>query len=499
MNYKFRNVTVSIVVIVMAFTGHVFASSFADTHGFSTKGIGMGNAMTAIVDDWSSVYYNMAGLGKTQQLKGNAVGGSADTNAGMGLKKKDAKKETNIVSGDTKPCLNELHLGFMYTMPMFKIDYNRSASDLDILGDKDLEYGIITLGVALDLNTIITMPSFFSSARLGIGMGTPADGNVARVNDDDLRTHDFIRYGREAQMAKIMVGLGFGFMDDLFGVGLGVNASFAGKGTMIMENVQVSSGDQTPTARTQMDLGLNPSILAGVYFSPGRLIPVLKGLETGISYRQETAMEIKPFDAAAIIDDVTSMEMKLAIFDYYSPHSFTLGVAYDVLGMVLVSVDVEMQLWSLYKVSPVMEKIYNDLDETNPSGGYEIPDAKNIIIPKLGVKYDVFDWFSVMAGAAYRPSIFDASALDGRLNMLDGATIMASLGAGFKVPPMFGLKGPIDIFIAYQYQYMLKTTTDKTDIDPYGPDADDTNDNMNPNYSFGGMCHAVTVGLTYHL
>jgi len=489
MNYRFRNLTVSIVVIVMAFTGHVFASSFADTHGYSTKGIGMGNAMTAIVDDWSSVYYNVAGLGKTKQLKGSAAG--EDTKAGMGLKKKDAKQETKIISGDSTAHLNELYLGFMYTMPMFKIDYNKSASDLEILGDQDLSYGIITLGVALDLNTVITMPSFFSSARLGIGLGTPADGNVAKVNDDDLKTHNFIRYGREAQMAKIMLGLGFGFMDDLFGVGLGVNASFAGKGSMMMEDVLIATGEQVPVARTRMDLGLNPSVTAGVYFNPGQLVPILKGLDVGASYRMATAMKIKPFDAGAITTTAIELQLSLAIFDYYSPHTITFGVAYDVLGLVLVSADLEMQLWSMYEVSPVMEANYGD-----ETGELAIPKAKNVFVPKLGVKYDVFSWFSVMAGLAYRPSMFDASALDGRHNMLDGTTYTGSLGAGFKIPPMFGMKGPVDITVAYQIQYMPKTTTDKITIDPDGPGG---SLNMNPNYSFGGTCHAVTVGLSYHI
>ena len=40
-------------------------SNFGDTYGFSARGIAMGNAITAGVNDWSSVFYNMAGLGRT--------------------------------------------------------------------------------------------------------------------------------------------------------------------------------------------------------------------------------------------------------------------------------------------------------------------------------------------------------------------------------------------------------------------------------------------------
>ena len=43
-----------------------FASSIGTTCGFSPRGMAMGNAMVAHVDDWSSIYYNAAGLGKTK-------------------------------------------------------------------------------------------------------------------------------------------------------------------------------------------------------------------------------------------------------------------------------------------------------------------------------------------------------------------------------------------------------------------------------------------------
>ncbi|PKL35395.1 MAG: hypothetical protein CVV44_21550 [Spirochaetae bacterium HGW-Spirochaetae-1] len=462
----------------MAFTGHVFASSFADTHGYSAKGIGMGNAMTAIVDDWSSVYYNMAGLGKTKQLKGSADGQKGGSDSGMGLKKKGAKEATSAVSSESKALLNEVYLGFMYTLPMLSINENKSISTLDVVGDKDLGYSIITLGVALDLNIFVSMPSFISSARLGIGLGTPADGSVAKVNDINLDTHDFIRYGREAQMAKIMVGLGFGFLDDLFGVGVGVNASFAGKGSMIMGDVNITNDEQTPLAETKMDLAISPSMVAGVYVNPGKLLSILQGLEFGASYRQETAMEIKPFNAAAVVPATMNMSLSLAISDYYAPHTVTAGVAYNILGMVLVSADVEVQLWKYYKVSPVMNYLYAS----------QLPDANNVIMPKLGVKYDPLSWLSVMAGASYRTAIFDAKEMSGDVDLLDGPTISASVGLGFKLPSLPGLKGNVDIIVAYQYQYMLETSVKK-----------DTEEALEPNYTFGGMCHAVSMGLSLHI
>lgn len=56
----------SAIFIALMLCMPVFASNPADTYGYSPRGMALGNAMTAIVNDWSSVWYNPAGLGKTR-------------------------------------------------------------------------------------------------------------------------------------------------------------------------------------------------------------------------------------------------------------------------------------------------------------------------------------------------------------------------------------------------------------------------------------------------
>ncbi len=64
-NYKAIRIITVFAALLLALP--LFASNSAETFGFGTRGISMGNAMTATVDDWSSVWYNPAGLGKTVQ------------------------------------------------------------------------------------------------------------------------------------------------------------------------------------------------------------------------------------------------------------------------------------------------------------------------------------------------------------------------------------------------------------------------------------------------
>ncbi len=472
MRLKIKAVLIGSLMALMCMGGNAFASSFADVHGYSTKGIAMGNAQTAIVNDWSSVYYNISGLGKTLNQKSITGGGEA---LDMGLKKKKGAPST-----DTKSYINELYVGFMYTIPVFSVDYNKSTvpSDFDIKATDSLDYGILTLGLAIDINLIYKLPDFISSARIGLGMGTPADGSVTKVNDISPDSHNFLRYGREAQMAKIMVGFGMGFLKDMFGVGFGVNASFSGEGTVVMNDVNIGAAPQTPDSESRMDLGLAPSLLAGFYFDFGKVFPVVHGLQIGASYRMETAMQIDPFDAAADVPNVMTMAMQLAIFDYYAPHTITTGVAYTRWG-VTVSVDVDIALWKYYEVSTSVKANYPDL-----------PTFNNIVIPKFGVAYEVFDWFTVMGGYMFQPSFIPDGEMTGDIDFLDNDKHILSLGSTFQLGKLLGFAGPIEISIAYQFQLLPEREVFKTD---------NTTDNPEPDYAYGGTAHAVTVGFMLKL
>ena len=218
-------------------------------------------------------------------------------------------------------------------------------------------YGFTVIGGALDINTIVKMPKFISSFRLGIGMGMNADLSLVKVNDLDPRTHNFLRYGREIQNSAIMIGGGMGFLNDAFGGGIGVNVAFAGKGKMYME-AQLSADPQVPLGQSTMDLTIAPGAIAGIYFSPGKLVPVIDGLDIGASYRQETQMKIDPFNAAAgILGGIINMNLMTAIQDYYSPHSVSGGIAYTRWGLT-ISADVNWDMWSKSTLGKVMKNHY---------------------------------------------------------------------------------------------------------------------------------------------
>ncbi len=480
-----------------------FAASVTETYGFSPQGIALGNAMTARVNDWSSVFYNMAGLGRTTQLKGASaapVSSSNDSGDGLSLKKKE--EAPAAAATEERAFVNDLAVSYFRTMPSLKLKINRkdlSGNKISTLGADIDSYGYAILGLAVDLNYIYKMPSIVSSARLGVGAAANDDLSAAKLNDVDPRTHNFVCYGREAQMAAIMAGAGFGFLNDAFGIGVGARVSFSGEGVVTMEGVGMKSTSQNPYSQTKMDLSISPSLMAGAYFSPGKFVPIINGLDIGVSYRQESFMEINPFDATArAMDGSVNMRMIMGILDYYTPHTMTLGISYSIWKLT-VSADIEYQMYSKFKTNSANQYWHTDDkgtetdssdDDVNIAG--TMPKMKDILVYRLGVEFRVLSSVSLMCGAYYQPYFIPDNALTGDINLLDNDKYVGSAGATIKLPRMMGFGGPVDLTVAYQMQYLKDRKVVKSSS------ANFTN-TYNPNYTFGGTNHSIIAGLVLKL
>lgn len=481
--------------LVLVMSVGAFATSTAETIGFSAEGTAMGNAVVSIVHDWSSVFYNMAGLGRTR-YRGKFSAAETGTKT-MALKKKADEGESKGESDDYYP--NEICLGLIYTHPVFDIDISRFDSDGNSQptdATDDLNYGALMVGIAFDCNNLYKLPEkIISSCRLGLGLVTNWDLSVAQVNDVDMRSHNWLRYGREARRLSAFLGLGIGFLNDMFGVGIGVNASFSGEGKVSLDNVLVSGDPQTPEGQTKLDLSLMPYAVCGFYFDFGRAVSVLEGFSLGASYRQQSYLKVDPFPTLAIIQNGNiQMLLQLAIFDYYSPHNVSFGVSYTRWNVTL-AFDVEYQMWSGYMVSTTVEDVFER------QIGIDLPDFEDIFIYKLGVSYDALKWLTVMVGYSYQPTFVPDKAVTGIFNVLDNNKHIASLGATFTVGKYFGMQGPIQLTLAYQFQYLEARDVKKNQAAIQ--DALPTNypyyAGLNPNYSYGGMVHSVLFGLTFKL
>lgn len=412
-----------------------FASHYGDTYGYSTKGLSLGGAMCARADDWSSVYYNVAGLGKTVHLKKG---------------------------------VNQIALQYQGNMPDFEIDIPRD----DVHGDENLEAGTLILGLALDAYILMDLPAFISSARLGVGLCVNDDLTAMKINDLDPRTHNFMRYGREAQRLAVLTAFGMGFMDDKFGFGLGVNSSFDGEGTMFMEDIKLETEEQYPPGQTMMEMKIKPNLLLGAYFN------LTDTIHLGASFRDESILDIYPIKSTGVTETGNiALLMTLAMTDYYQPRSYTLGAAFE-LGSAVLSLDVEFQEWSGFRHSTPTSVNFEDY----------LADFDDIVIPRVGLEYKVDSMLNLLFGYYYQPSFVPDEAVSGILNYLDNDKHVVSGGLTFDVTPFLPIKANTEFCFGYQLQYLVDRDVTKT-----------SPTELNPDYSYGGLCHTVMLGLNISL
>lgn len=436
------------IIGCLILTHSAFAATIADTYGLSPKSMGMGNAMTAHVNDWSSVYYNISGLGRTSHLPENASRG-------------------------------EFFTGYLFTKPSTELDIPQRYSGTtyyETNADEDLDFGSYIIGAALDLNSIYKMPWVISSSRFGLALSVGDDLAIARVNDIEPQAHNYLRFGKEAQQMMLISGVGLGFFDDLLGIGVGIKSSFGGKSTILLEDVQVGTDPQTPRQQTRMELELDVSSwVAGLYIDFGKIVESLNGLSFGFAYRQESRFELDLKTIAVVEVGGIPLNLNLSMLDYYQPASFSAGLSYQITDRWLVAIDVEQQTWSDYDVSSNQSYHYNTI----------LPELDDILIPKIGLQYRVNPKASFYLGYYYQPSFVPDDAVKGEVNWLDNDKHVGSIGFSYNTGKWAGLHKPMVLHAGYQFQYLVDREVKK-----------DTPTTLNPNYSYGGTVHTVTIGFS---
>lgn len=480
------------------------ASNFADTYGLSSRSIGMANAVTATANDWTSLWYNPAGLGKTYTLPSYNIDEDGKVQSFAGLTEETGTTYRQRLLGFEASEGNvyfpgELALTILYTSPMMDLDIPRDG----VYADEDLDFGVIIVGFVFDINSIVAMPDFISSARIGIALGTGLDGWMYKINDISPMTHNYLRYGREAQRTIILMGAGLGFLDDLFGVGLAANIQNRSEARTRLEGLLLDPEVQSPQGQSRMTTEVRPFLNAGLYVNPvgiaeffdtsEEIIDILSGLEIGVSYRMETEMETYPFISESVME-VGSIDVpvSLAMYDYYSPHIISTGIAYTRFDLT-ASINIDYEMWSGFNLGRAYKDgvYYYDPDDPEEKIYVPLKSMNDIVTFRLGMAYDVKRWvegLTVFTGYYYQPSFVPDSAVKGDFNFLDNDKHVASIGAEYLIPNFWRFAGPVEINFAYQFQYLVPRDVKKTDLVITEPD-------KNPDYSYGGMCHTLTAGV----
>jgi hypothetical protein len=273
-------------------------------------------------------------------------------------------------------------------------------------------------------------------------------------------------------------GIGLGFLDDMFGLGFGINMIFHGNGTARVSELDIAEDNKNGMVETKMNIKSYRAPVVGLYICPGKINRTLDGLEAGFTYRAEAYLEMIPYKTEVYTTVGYSSMMAFSILEYYTPHIFILGLAYrlkPVLPALTVSIDLEYAKWSGFRISN--SKMNFIRANQDPNAPQELPELRDIFIYRIGFSYSALRWLDLLAGYYYEPSVIPDSQAEKKYNMLDNDKHVVSMGGKFTLSRRGGMGGPLQIIVAGQLQYLVERSVTKNPA--YW-------DSYNPNYVYGG-------------
>ncbi|MCP5502208.1 MAG: outer membrane protein transport protein [Leptospiraceae bacterium] len=470
-------------IIFLLFYSNLQAGNYSDVYGAHARANGMGNAVSSFVDDSSAVNYNVAGLGRVSRgelLKAIIETKTASPNpepAPEGASEPSPETGATPVETDagivenfksdfknfhkgaftfvpslrpTKP-LHELHFMANYAKPRMTTSapYNQ---DLAKTAD---DYASISL--AINLNSIYNIKR---NIRFGLSIQAPLSGNLMVINDLNPTVHRYLQYGMTNQKPTIMGGLGIELWKDRLFAGVGFNALAKGSGAMLLKDVPISPDTVTPDQQAVIEIKPLVTPTYGLQFSYGKL-------NLGVAYRREVAMAVDRLSARAQTTILSiQLDMDVALLQFFSPRMWTYGIAYKASDRLLLSFDLNRELWSGYRLSRA-KSTYSETLYLNDTTNY-----------RAGVEYGLLKSLKLRMGYTKRPTPVPDSP--GRNNWMDFDRLIATGGLSYFLFPsesgiLSNLVNPVVFDLVVEYQKMHGRHV-------YKYEATD----KNPNYSSGG-------------
>jgi long-chain fatty acid transport protein len=258
------------------------------TFGLGPKAIGMGNAFTAVADDFSAAWYNPAGMTQSKKV--------------------------------------EFGFGYQYMRPFLDVNdqYFRVQDSHSLACGLSLP---IPFSAWLEKKLYFGM-AFYMPWNLifGVKVPLPEEPQYLLLENEprDIIVNPALAFEIHRSLS---VGGSVLLSDNTFG-------TF--KATLTPENEAVLDVNQ--------ELPTTFSSSAALHFRPGEIWPALKGLQFGFVWRDEFRIEytFTPLIGIGYIPLIINFQA----ISLFQPQQFVFGLSYTPLPRVLVAVDLSYRMWS---------------------------------------------------------------------------------------------------------------------------------------------------------
>ena len=366
-------------LLLLFWSPTVLFASYAEFFGSSASTAAIGNQANLDPDDPSNNYYLPAILAHTKKIGFSLSLGSIDP-------------EFKAIDGI--------------------VVKNRSNSDADERGRADVNYRTTYHG-AVHLNLPIAHEN---AGNIGISFFSPV-GFFVESDSGDPYLPEYVMY--RSRYKRVLGYINYAHpLSRRFSLSLGAHL---GLQSTIKADTQTSLNGAGYGSSTNANSRISPSLGAIASF-----LARLDGHHIYLTYQQEMKSNLSA-NVFGEINDPTGLLFNITLDTmlYYDPHTFRLGWMKR-LGGFSSFLSLEYQLWKRYKTPSVT--ITRNSGILLPSNDYERLQAKDIVVPKVGLRYAFSDRWSLMAGLSSRPTPLKDD-FSGNGNSIDSDSVLYALGS----------------------------------------------------------------------
>ena len=240
-----------------------------------------------------------------------------------------------------------------------------------------------------------------NKGSLGFSLFLPV-GTLIKTNSGNAYLPEYVLY--RARYKRIVSHLNYAHqVSDLLAFSIGLHLGLQ-VGANINTNAALNGTAYGSSAEVKSEA--DPSI-AGIFS-----LALRKGRhQLGFTFQEEMKSNIQTLATGLTATPPVAFDITVDSMISFDPHILRLGYQYQApFGEINLST--EYQIWENYK-TPVV-RVTRNSGVILPSDDYEKVVVSNILVPRLGVKFNLTQKLGLSFGVKYKPSIFKHNFNGGR-------------------------------------------------------------------------------------
>lgn len=352
------------------------ANTPEDLSGLGARARAMGGAGTATARDFSTIYYNPAGL---------------------------ALCPTRSFTLDLSHAVNGLDLEAEPDDP--ELEEVRDQTRVYVGACTALPYGL-AFGFSF-----------------GTGLQNPTTLDQTTLDPEP----QYLLYGEAQEQLSIMLGLGFRMFDEL---AIGIGASILLNSFMVIDATIPVIEDAEVEGALAWDLQPIAAFYGGIRYSPVDEVRIAATYRSALYHDLDATARVDVEVAGVLLE----VDLLLESAAWYSPQQLALGGAVDVLPELTIAVDLTWYDWSAHP-GPFVIASPAEGDPASIAAALQYAPRENhgftdAWVPRFGAEYRLTDLgVALRGGYAYRAAV--APLPQQRSNVLDSSVHALAIGAGY--------------------------------------------------------------------